>query len=114
MLNGVKVYDPATFGGVFDFPWIVPQTIDGLSVGSVQTWRVERILLQLTNAATWSLSIRQSDGTDVVVANQVGGNDRVIYGVILIGDERLVLVTGGATQVLRARIYAAPDRLIRS
>lgn len=114
-VKGQSVYDPATFGGVFDFDWLVPKVISGIKAGGVMSWVATRILLQLGNATTWSLRVVQPDGTFVEVTNEttVGSNSAILTDPVrLLGDERLVLVTAGASVAMRARVDARPDQIL--
>lgn len=102
--GGIRKFDAADQGGLFEFDFAPNNCL----------WVVQRLLLKLDPVGTtFSLKVKNSAGEEVVVASGAGTD---IYrgpidfgGLVLAGDEQLLLTTGSATGVLLARIVARPE-----
>ena len=109
ILDGVRTYEKADFGGIFEFYFVIKKRNGGKGgLGGVKAWQVDRVLLETTGATTYTLSILAPDGTSWTVSS--GGGDSVLVTdpILLAGDERLRLVTTVGTAEMVARVMARP------
>lgn len=107
-IDGVRYLPEATFGGLFDFDFTTKRLIDGTPSRGVP-WRVERAILQVTGAASYTLSVLYPDGSTTVLQTAAGGVVLVTSPILLASDERLQLVTVGAAAAMFARVTARPS-----
>jgi len=106
--NGVRVYDPANFGGLVDFDWLLPKVIGGLTIQSqALTWIVERLVVEATGATSLDIDIVLPDET--VISLSTGGGALVtLEDIKLAGDERLRVTTTGGTLAMFLRATGRP------
>jgi hypothetical protein len=103
--RGVLRQGPATFGGLFDPAFMVPQK--GAVSHPHAGWVAQRVVLMLPSITGYTLSILLPDGGEVPV--ETGTDEHVVLRDIYLGpDERLRLTTTGATEALLARVTAKP------
>lgn len=107
-VDGIRLYPEATFGGIFDFDFTVRKLVDGQPVNKPALWKVDRVLLQVTGAASYTLSSVLPDGTAATIQTGAGGIVLISTPIMLGGDERLRLVTAGAAAAMLARVTARP------
>jgi len=109
IIDGMKVYPEAAFGGIFDFDFTLKRLIEGVAVQKPTLWRVERILLETTGAGAYTVSILLPDGTEAVYQTAAGGVILITTPILLTGDERLMLTTAGGALAMYARVTARPS-----
>lgn len=101
--GGIRVYEPANRGGLVDFDWMLPKTVAGLAIPSrALTWIVERLVLQVSGATSYDVSIVLPDGTSWSISSG-GGALVVLSDIKLVGDERLMVTTTGGTLAMFLR-----------
>jgi hypothetical protein len=108
-VDGVRCLPPATFGGIFDFDFIRKAGVDGVSYERPALWRVQRILLQTTTATDYTVNVLSPDGTAFEVATDSGAVVMLGDPILLAGDERLQIITTGATDAMFARVTARQE-----
>lgn len=107
--EGIRFYPEATFGGIFDFDFTIKKLVDGAPTRKADLWKVDRILLQVTGAASYTLSTVLPDGTEATIQTGAGGVVLISTPILLGGDERLRLVTVGGAAAMLARVTARPS-----
>lgn len=102
-------YNGLTGGGLFDF--FVPGS-PGLPIQRYPL-HIERIVLNLGDAVTWTLDILTDDGNGNALTlnllTQAVGNSYINFGLLgrIMPGEKLVLTTAGATSDMHAQIVAS-------
>ena len=107
--EGIRFLPEATFGGIFDFDFTVKKLVDNSPTSKPALWKIDRILLQVTGAATYTLSAVLPDGISATIQTGAGGVILISSPIVLGGDERLRLVTTGAAAAMLARVTARPS-----
>lgn len=110
-VDGIKMYPPTNFGGIFDFEFTLKRLIERIPVTKPALWSVDRIFLQTTGATDYTLNILAPDGTVALYQTGAGGVVLITTPLLLAGDERLQLITTGGTLAMFARVTARPFRL---
>jgi hypothetical protein len=109
-LGAYRSYDPAADGGQFDFPFSHPNapTPDMVSSGGCLTWLIDSFYLDATTATDYTINALSPEG--VVRELATGSGALVLEGPFLLtGDERVQLITTGATGPMVARVAARPE-----
>jgi len=106
--EGVRRFPAATFGGIFDFDFATKRLIGSVPVERPALWRVDRMLIQSTGAASYTVRVLLPDGTQAQVQTGAGGVVLITTPILLTGDERLQLVTAGGAAEMYARVTARP------
>jgi len=106
--DGIRIYHGSTFGGLLDIPCVLPVHSDGVRHMAVQSWEAERILLNVTGATSYTLSLEQADGTSVVLSTGAGAVVLLTNVAKIVSDERLKLVTVGGVNEMFARVSGRP------
>ena len=106
--DGIRIYHGSTFGGLLDIPCVLPVHSDGVRHMAVQSWEAERILLNVTGATSYTLSLEQADGTSVALSTGAGAVVLLTNVAKIVSDERLKLVTVGGVNEMFARVSGRP------
>jgi hypothetical protein len=113
LIRGVRVYDAAAEGGVIDFDFVLPMSVDQRTlIGGVATWRVEHVRIDISGGTSCLLEIVQKDDRRFAVYSGAGPLVMLTTPFYLAGDERLILTSVGGTQAMTVRVMAKPDRLV--
>lgn len=107
-VEGVRQFPAATFGGIFDFDFVEKRSIAQTPIIRPSLWRVDRMLIQSTGAASYTVNVLLPDGTQAQVQTGAGGVVLITTPILLTGDERVQLVTAGGAAEMYARVTARP------
>ncbi len=109
-LDGTRIYDEMAGGGQFDFPNLIPQAVDEVMGGGVLTVVIEHVMLSVPTASSYTLQAVTPEG-DVVVLSSAAppASGNIILGPYTVGgDDRIQVITAGATVAMTARVVAIP------
>lgn len=101
---GIRKFSPAVAGGLFEFDFATQD-------GSFESYVIEQILADFTSSVTAVVNIV----TDGVTTAQFAAPGGVVYffrgPLELAWDQKIQLITTGATLDLVARVFAKPGRV---
>lgn len=102
--DGIRRFAAAAAGGRFDFDFAV-------QAGSFESYVIDQILVDFGDAATAVVNILTAGGPTVQFAAPGAGVYLFTGPLQLAWDQKIQLVTTGATVALSARVFARPGRV---